>query len=97
MLSSHERAQIKSKISMQASVCFVGKEGLTENVIKSIGQALDAREGIKISLLQNCDIDVKEFANVICESLNADIVGMVGRKVIIYRYNPKASKHLLDD
>ena len=96
MLTSKNRADIKAKLNSEPTICFIGKDGLTENVLKSIDQALTAREAIKISLLQNCDYDTREVSTMICEKLSAEILGLIGRKIIIYRYSPDLKKHIID-
>lgn len=97
MLTSKNRADIKAKLNSEPAVCFVGKEGLTDNVVKSIELALNAREAIKISLMQNCDYDTKELSSMICERLSAETVSLIGRKILIYRYSPNLSKHVLEN
>ena len=96
MLSSKDRALVRSIISNDAPVCFVGKDGLSDSVLDSINVALTSREGIKISILQNCDEDLRSIMESICSSLSAEPIGVVGRKLMIYRYNPDAKKHLFD-
>ncbi len=95
MLTSKDRATLRGIASTQESVCFVGKEGLSESCIESIEDALVARELIKVSVLQNCDSNTKSIANEICEKLECDCVGIVGRKIVIYKYNPNNRNHVL--
>jgi RNA-binding protein len=63
----------------------IGKNGLTEDVLKSIDEALEARELIKINLLNNSLLDTKETALEICDSLKAEYIQSIGNKIIIYR------------
>ncbi len=63
----------------------IGKNGLTDDVLKSIDEALEARELVKINLLNNSLLDTKETALEICSKLNAEYVQSLGNKIVIYR------------
>lgn len=67
------------------AIIRIGKEGITEGVLKQIDEALSARELIKIALEKNCDKNPKEAIVYICEKLNAEPVQVIGRKIVIYR------------
>ncbi len=67
------------------AIIRIGKEGITERVLKQIDEALTARELIKITLEKNCDKNPKEAMAYICEKLNAEPVQVIGRKIVIYR------------
>ena len=95
MLSSKDRATLKSIIATQQPVFQVGKDGLSQTNIEGINQALTARELIKINILQNCDLTAKEVAVSLEEQLNCETVAVIGRKVILYKLNPKNKKHIL--
>lgn len=95
MLTSKERAYLRGVASTQEAVCFVGKDGLSDMCLASISDALRAREIVKISVLQNCDCDTKSVASEICEKLECECVGVVGRKIIAYKLNPKNKNHIL--
>jgi RNA-binding protein len=62
-----------------------GKDGLSDNFIKQIDDALEARELIKISLLESADTTAKELASVICERTPCQSVQIIGRKIVFYR------------
>ncbi len=94
MLNSKQRAMIKKHMAQEPAVCFVGKEGLSENCITSITQALTAREAIKIAVLQNCDLTAREVADEIEKTIKADIVSVMGKKIIVYKYSAHAKKHI---
>lgn len=62
-----------------------GKDGLSENFIKQINDAIEVRELIKISVLENADADVKELAAEICEKAHCQSVQIIGRRIVFYR------------
>ncbi len=94
MLNSKQRALLKSYVSTQDSVCFVGKDGLSEAVIDSITKALLAREVIKITVLQNCELSPREVADQLQNDLKVDVVAVIGKKVIVYKYSANIKKHV---
>ena len=96
MITSKQRAFLRSVANTFEPICQIGKEGLSPMVLDSISKALTARELIKINVLQNCDEDTKALMSEICETLSADPVSRVGIKLVIYRLNPKLKKHVLD-
>ena len=96
MITSKNRAMLKRIIASQSAVYQIGKDGLNEQNLKGILEALNAREVIKINVLQNCDELPKELANNICEKLSCELVGVIGRKIIVYKLNPKNKNHVLD-
>ncbi|ADQ04504.1 protein of unknown function UPF0044 [Caldicellulosiruptor owensensis OL] len=85
MLTSKQRARLRSMANTMDAIVRIGKEGITERVLKQIDEALSARELIKIALEKNCEIEPKQAIAHICEKLNAEPVQVIGRKIVIYR------------
>ncbi|WAM35290.1 YhbY family RNA-binding protein [Caldicellulosiruptor acetigenus] len=85
MLTSKQRAKLRGMANTMNAIIRIGKEGITERVLKQIDEALTARELIKITLEKNCDKNPKEAMAYICEKLNAEPVQVIGRKIVIYR------------
>jgi RNA-binding protein len=73
----------------------IGKDGINENFIKQINDALEARELIKITVLVNCDADVRDLCNKLTSEVNADPVQVIGRKIVIYRPSVKKPQIVL--
>ena len=96
MITSKIRAQLRGIANGELAVCQIGKEGLTPMVLDSITKALSKRELIKINILQNCDEEPKTLMSELCETLNCEPIGLIGRKMIIYKVNPDNKKHILD-
>ena len=70
----------------------IGKSSLTPENTAAIAEALEARELIKISVLQNCMDDPKEIAQVVAERTRSQVVTVIGRKIILFR-RPLNKKH----
>lgn len=85
MLTSKQRAYLRGLATNEPAIMQVGKGGLSENLIKTVSDALEARELIKMSVLENCDETPKETANALAAAVGADVVGVIGRKFILYR------------
>ncbi len=84
-LTSKERAYLRSLANTMDPIFQYGKDGLSENFIKQIDDAIEVRELIKISVLENADADVKELAAEICEKAHCQSVQIIGRRIVFYR------------
>ena len=70
-------------------VAQIGKGGITENFIESVDKALSAREIIKITVLQNASEDARDFAEEIAAATNSEVVCVIGKKIVLYRFSDK--------
>lgn len=95
MLTSKERKALSSIGQTLDPVFQIGKNGVTEVLIRELGDVLDARELIKIGVLRGCDYTAKEIISELCASLGADPVSCVGNKMVIYRRSVRRDiKHI---
>lgn len=85
MLTSKQRAGLKSMAAKINPVVQIGKSGAAPEVVKSIDEVLEARELIKIAVLDNCFEEVRDIANVVAERTRSDVVQVIGRKFVLYR------------
>lgn len=85
MITSKQRAKLRSIANNLNAIVHIGKEGLSDEVLKQIDEALSKRELIKIALERNCEFDPKDAMAIICEKLNAEPVQVIGKKIVIYR------------
>jgi RNA-binding protein len=85
MLTSKQRAYLRGMANNLEPVFLIGKSGLTETIMNEIGNALEARELIKVKVLNNSMIDVREAGTEIAQYLNADVVQVIGGKFVLYR------------
>ena len=74
----------------------IGKSSLTPEFVKAISEVLEARELIKISVLQNCMDDPKELAAVVAERTHAEVVQLIGKKIVLYREGKDDKKKIMD-
>lgn len=92
VLTSKQRSYLKSIAQKTESIFQIGKNGLTPDVTEAIGQALDARELVKISVLQNCLEDPRDMAERLAERTKSLVVQVIGKKIVLYKpakKNPK--------
>lgn len=87
MLTGKQRAMLKAESHDYKPVINIGKFSLTDDVIKAIDEALEARELIKIKILNNNMDDPKDILSELLDKLNAEFVNHVGNIFTIYRKN----------
>lgn len=76
-------------------VVFVGKEGLTESLVKATAAALLTHELIKVRILPEAPIDRKEAANELAQATHSALAQVLGRTFLLYRRHPKKPKIVL--
>ena len=86
MITSKQRSFLKSLANGEDTAVYIGKAGLTENVIKEIDMCLEARELVKVKLQEGCELDPKETANSLLKPLKAEFVQAIGRFTFLKRF-----------
>ena len=76
-------------------VLQIGKSSLTPEFTKSVSEALEARELIKVSVLQNCADDPKELAIVLAERTRSQVVQVIGKKIVLYKEGKDEKKKIV--
>lgn len=85
MLTGKQKRYLRSEAHHLDPIFQVGKGGVNDHLIKSIQEALEARELIKVSILQNHMDDKDETATAIAEQAGAELVQVIGRTVVLYK------------
>jgi len=88
-LSSGQRRYLRSLAHPLAPMVFIGKDGLTDNLLASIEDALNAHELIKVKLGPNCPLDKKSASLVVPQKSKSELVQLIGKILLIYRQNPE--------
>ena len=95
MFTSKQRSNLRSMAQTIEPIGQVGKGGISDNMIESFSKALENRELIKITVLNNSEDDAKWVANDLAEALGAEVVCTIGHKVVLYRKSSKKDfKHI---
>ena len=97
MLNSKQRAKLRSLAQTIAPVTQLGKSGINDAFIEGLNKAIEKRQLIKITVLENSGYEVKAVGNEIAEKLSAEFVCSTGRKLVFYRRNEKSEINLLAD
>lgn len=96
MITTKERAKLRKLAQNMDPVVQIGKGGISDPVIESVGLVLEKRELVKIRLLNNSGVDTDEAMDVLCDGLNADPVQKIGNILVIYKFSKKKdAKHVL--
>ncbi len=89
MITSKQRAYLRSLANPIPTIMQIGKGGLTENLLKTVSDALEARELIKLHVLENSGEDAYDLLQNLAAELGAEPVAVVGRKIVLYRASEK--------
>ena len=89
MLTSKQRAELRSQANTLETTLMVGKGGITESVIAEAETQLTARELVKGKVLEGAMMTPREACDEICEATGADGVAVIGTKFVIYRFSEK--------
>lgn len=85
MLTSKQRSKLKALAANIDPIGQVGKDGIGANMLASFSDCLEARELIKINVLENADGDPQSVGRELAARLNAECVIVIGRKAVLYR------------
>jgi RNA-binding protein len=88
-MTSKQRAYLRGLANTMPSIMQIGKGGLNDNLIKTVSDALEARELIKLHVLENSGEDAREVSYRMAELLGAEVVAVTGRKLLLYRVSSK--------
>ncbi len=94
-MTSKQRAYLRGLANTMTPIFQVGKNGVSDNLIEQLSDALEARELIKINVLENSDYEARELGNLLAEKTNSILVQTVGNKITLFRQRKKDSKIIL--
>ncbi len=94
-MTSKQRAYLKSLAMVMDPVFRIGKSSITPEITGAITEALEARELIKINVLQNCMDDPKEIAKVLAERTHSQVVQVIGKKIVLYKEGKDEKKKIV--
>ena len=92
MLTSKQRAYLRSLSQNLDTIFQIGKGGITEEICLQISNALEARELIKARVLDNSGYTAKDAAAEIADATGADVVSCVGTRFVLYRESEKKKR-----
>lgn len=96
MITTKQRAYLRGLANSAPAILQVGKDGITPALVENILVALEARELVKVSVLETAPLSAKEsIAEVMAGIPEAEAVQVIGRKFVLYRQNKKEPKIVL--
>lgn len=91
-MTSKQRAYLRGLANGIDAIIQVGKDGIGENLAKTVSDALEARELIKLTVLENSEFTPREAADELAAATGADVVTVIGRKIVLYRESKTKKK-----
>jgi RNA-binding protein len=89
MITSKQRSYLRSLANNLDPIFQIGKNGIEENFLRQLEDALEARELIKISVLNNSGYESREASDMICRELGCEGVQAIGNKIVLYKQSSK--------
>lgn len=96
MITTKQRAYLRRLAHDIEPIFQIGKGGVTEVIINQLSDALNARELIKVHILDSALLDTKQTANSLAESLGAEAVQAIGSKFVLYRQAEKEKNRKIE-
>ena len=85
-MTSKERAALRAKANPLEPIFQIGKDGISDNLVAQIDDALDVRELLKIRVhLETAPESPREFADKLAEKLGAEVIQVIGGVIVVYR------------
>lgn len=84
-MTSKQRAYLRGLANSMSSIFQIGKNDYNKNLIIQISEALEAREIIKISILNNSLQDAKSVSQHLAKETNSYVVQVIGSKIVLYK------------
>lgn len=92
MLNSKQRAWLRAKGNALESQFQIGKGEVTEALCQSLDEMLSTHELVKITVLKTAGDDVADLAHALAASVGADLVQVIGRRIVLYRLSEKLER-----
>ncbi len=96
MLTSKQRARLRSIAQGYNAIFFIGKQGFSDELVKQLDDVLNARELIKVGVQENCEYTAREAADETARLTRAEVVQVIGRKFVLYRRNKDPEKRVIE-
>ncbi len=95
MLTGKQRAQLRALANSIDTIFQVGKGGINEQLIRQVDETLEARELIKLRVLETSPQSSREAADEIAKETGADVVQVIGSRFVLYRESKENKKIVL--
>ena len=85
MLTTKQKVYLRSLAQTEKPVFQIGRDAISDNLIKTVSDYLKKHELVKISVLKNCDGDLKEIAFDLAMLTKSECVQVIGRQIVLYK------------
>lgn len=85
MITSKQRAELRAMANGIDTIFQIGKGGIDDNFIKQVNEALEARELIKLRVLESSGYTAREACEEVGAKAGADAVQVIGTRFVLYR------------
>lgn len=89
MITSKQRAYLRGLANTMTPIFQIGKNGIEPAFLKQVEEALEARELIKIKVLENSDLAARDASNEICNAIGCEGIQAIGSKIVLYKQSKK--------
>ena len=96
MLTSKQRAHLRSIAQSYDTIFQIGKYGLSEETVKTVSDALEARELIKLRTLDACAYTPREAAEALAEACGAEVVCVTGSRFVLWKRATKEKNRKIE-
>ena len=91
-MTSKQRAYLRGLANTIEPIMQVGKGSVSPELTQSVAEALEARELIKIKVLENSGLAAREVSDEICKAIGCEGVQAIGSKIVLYKKSEKKPK-----
>lgn len=91
-MTGKERAALRAEAHHLTPMVHVGHQGLTPTLFQALDDALRTHELVKVQLVRNADVPVKDAANALATEASAEVVQVIGKTATLYRHNPEIKR-----
>jgi len=94
-LTGKQRRYLRGLGNQLKATVYVGKEGITEGILKSIEENYNTGELIKIRIERGCPLDRREAGQQLAEQTQSHLIQVIGQTVLVYRPDPDEPEIIL--
>ena len=95
-LTSKQRAQLRGIANGIDTIVHIGKDGISDNLVKQANDALEARELIKGRVLENSMLTAREACEQLAKLTRSESVQVIGSKFVLYRRHYDKSRRRIE-
>jgi RNA-binding protein len=95
-MTSKQRSKLKGLAMTIDPIFQIGKGSLTPQLTEAVGDALEKRELVKISVLKNCDDNINAIAEALAERTKSQVVQVIGKKIVLFKYQTDEKKRKIE-